>query len=99
VSDRFRVDLAQLDQIAIRLAGLAGYMSDQFAELDRRVAALHDGSWSGQAASAHAEAHREWSAGAAEFHHGVADMQAAAKKAHAHYTSAINANRRTFGKR
>jgi WXG100 family type VII secretion target len=95
----FRVELDRLDQVASRLAGLTAFMNDKLAELDRRVAALHDGSWSGRAASAHAEAHREWSAGAAEFNRGLADIESAAKQAHAKYSAAIVANKRMLGGR
>lgn len=92
MDSEFTVDLEQLDGIVSRLHGLAGYIEDQLRELDQRVAAVHDGSWSGTAAAAHAEAHKRWSNGAAEFHAGVKDLQTAAKQAHGHYSAAASAN-------
>ena len=91
-----RVDLDELENVIARLNGLAGFVHDRLDELDRRVGALHTSSWSGTAAAAHADAHREWSADAKEFNDGIAEMRDAAKNAHTNYDKAINTNRRIF---
>lgn len=95
----FSVDLAELDAVVSRLSGLSGFISDHLAELDRRVAAVHNGSWSGRAATAHKTAHDEWTAAAAEFVQGVTDMSFAARAAHEHYTYATTANTKMFRRR
>jgi WXG100 family type VII secretion target len=96
VSGQFHVDPDRLEQIASRLTGLVGLMSDKFAELDRRVVELHTSSWTGSAAAAHAEAHRQWLSGAAEFRDGVKEMLTAASEAHGRYTAAVTANTKMF---
>lgn len=99
-SDPFHVDLDHLDTVVGRLGGLSGFLTDCLTELDRRVQQLHSsGSWTGRAARAHADAHREWSAAAAEFNKGVADLQQAARKAHQSYTDAGTANSRILRSR
>ena len=52
--------------------------------------------WSGEAANAQSEAHRRIAAGAKDLHQGLAGMQAAARKAHASYSAAVQANVSTW---
>jgi WXG100 family type VII secretion target len=91
----YRVDLAHLDDVTARIAGLHGFVSDTLAGLDRRVAAVRAG-WSGAAADRYAQAHTDWAAAAAEMAAGIDAMRAAAAAAHTAYTDAAAANvRRT----
>ncbi|MCX4096656.1 WXG100 family type VII secretion target [Nocardia sp. alder85J] len=90
--DKFTVDLAHLDQIVARMNGLAGFLTDTFDEIDRRVKALHSGDWDSVAASAHADAHNKWIGEAREFAQGVADATGAAKRIHARYNTAVEVN-------
>ncbi|MFI5777127.1 WXG100 family type VII secretion target [Nocardia sp. NPDC051570] len=99
MTDEFSVDLEQLDNVVTRLSSLTAFISDHLTTLDQKVAAVHAGSWSGAAAAAHQQAHSEWSAAAAEFVDGVAEMSSAARNAHGQYTSSVNANTRMFGRR
>lgn len=92
MSEPLYVDLAHLDQIVSRLAGLSGFLEDHLGELDTKVQGLLTGSWNSAAAQAYADAHREWIAGAKEFTEGVKDMSDAAKRAHAGYTRASEVN-------
>ncbi|MFF3226423.1 WXG100 family type VII secretion target [Nocardia suismassiliense] len=92
MTDEFHVDLDHLDQLVARLSGLAGFLRDHLAELERKVADLGAGSWDGIAAAAYTEAHRRWATGALEFVDGVNDMSDAAKRAHGHYTEAMTLN-------
>lgn len=95
MGDTFSVDLNQVEDIMTRLAALSSYILDQLEALDNQVAGL-SASWSGQAAAAHAAAHAQWVVGAKDFAHGVADMAAAAKSAHANYSASFDANTRMF---
>lgn len=94
MSDAFKVDLEELDDVVARLAQLDKILSEHLRQIDRRVAALHESSWHGVAAQAHGEAHRKWSAGAKRFHEGVTEIRAVAHNAHTQYTRAQSVNRR-----
>ncbi|MGY2007429.1 WXG100 family type VII secretion target [Nocardia gipuzkoensis] len=89
----FGVDLAHLDAVTARIGGLAGFTEETFTGVEQRVTALHR-TWTGAAAAAHAEAHRDWAEGAADVRDGIAAMRAAAAAAHAAYREAINTNMR-----
>ncbi|NEW37151.1 WXG100 family type VII secretion target, partial [Nocardia cyriacigeorgica] len=81
------MDLAELENITTRLQGLIGFVEDCLTQIDTRVAAVQS-SWSGQAADAHATAHRDWLAGAQDMRDGLERMRAAAVTARDNYTSA-----------
>ncbi|MFI6214676.1 hypothetical protein ACIBCD_22035 [Nocardia brasiliensis] len=59
-----------LDEIVVRLAGLAGFVSERLDGIDGKVAALVGTGREGVAAQAYIEAHREWIGGAREFAEG-----------------------------
>ncbi|MBO0856124.1 MAG: WXG100 family type VII secretion target [Nocardia sp.] len=94
MGSNFSVDLDHLDQTVARLSGLAGFVSDHLAEIERRVTALQAGGWDGLAARAYGDAHRDWASGAQEFVKGVEEMSEAARGAHTAYTRALGANHR-----
>ncbi|MFW0793285.1 WXG100 family type VII secretion target [Gordonia sp. CPCC 205515] len=96
MTDEFRVDLDELDSVVQRLTQFDKLIGEQLTHIDQLVTNLH-GSWSGLAATAHAEAHRTWAAGAKTFHDGVTEMGTVAKNAHTHYTRAQSVNRRMLG--
>ncbi|WP_040841491.1 WXG100 family type VII secretion target [Nocardia brevicatena] len=89
----FTVNLERLDDIVTRLAGLAGYLTEQLDLIDDKVAGL-DGAWETLAANAYRDAHRLWSTGAREFATGLADISDAARTAHNRYTTAAEVNRK-----
>ncbi|BEK86248.1 WXG100 family type VII secretion target [Nocardia seriolae] len=97
--DGYSVDLDALDALVSRLVNLSKFLTDQFTALDDKVATLRAGAWDSEAAAAYEEAHRQWLTGAQEFAQGVTDTSDAAKKAHGHYSSAIEANSQMFGGR
>ncbi|MQY19484.1 WXG100 family type VII secretion target [Nocardia macrotermitis] len=99
MTGEYSVDLNQLDDLVTRLSSLAQFINEHLDTLDSKSAAVHAGSWSGTAASAHETAHREWSAAAAEFVAGITEMSTAARNAHTRYTGAATANTRMFGRR
>jgi WXG100 family type VII secretion target len=92
MSGQFGVDLEHLDQVVARLNGLAGFLTETFDEIDRRVKTLQNGSWEGVAAQAYSDAHAQWLTGAKEFAQGVTDATAAAREAHGHYTRSVDTN-------
>lgn len=98
MADReFQVDLADLENITARVSGFIGFLSDSLAGLETRMAALHQ-TWSGDAATAQADAFRKWATGATDVAEGIDAMREAAAAAHERYTSAIAANLRMLGR-
>jgi WXG100 family type VII secretion target len=87
----FGVDLNHLDNVTARIAGLQGFVEDTFTGVTQRVDALHR-TWTGAAATAHAEAHRDWTEGAEDVRDGIAAMRAAASAAHTAYRDGIHTN-------
>ncbi|GAA3657825.1 pore-forming CpnT exporter EsxE [Nocardioides ginsengisoli] len=85
------VDLERLDATVGDLTAFEAWLDDKLAELERVVAEVHV-TWSGQAADAHRQAHREWVDGAREMHQGLREMRRAAQIAHGNYQGAIDAN-------
>jgi WXG100 family type VII secretion target len=61
------------------------------AEIDSLVTHLH-GTWSGEAAAAHAEAHRHWSQGEATMREALTQLKTAGTTAHHNYTGAMSTN-------
>ncbi|HEX4471748.1 MAG TPA: WXG100 family type VII secretion target [Nocardioides sp.] len=87
----YAVDLALLASTARDLESFEGFLDQRLAELDRVVADLHV-TWTGQAASAHEQAHREWVAAARRMRAGLRAMRLAARAAHDDYQAAGRAN-------
>ncbi|MFI5716480.1 WXG100 family type VII secretion target [Nocardia sp. NPDC051750] len=96
MKSEFTVDLERLDGIAVRLANLATYITEQLDLIDDKVAGL-DGAWEAVAAAAYRDVHQLWSTGAREFATGMNEMSDAAREAHDRYTSAIEFNRKLLG--
>ncbi|MGV9611369.1 WXG100 family type VII secretion target [Nocardia xishanensis] len=93
----YRVDLAHLDEVTARIAGLHGFVTESLREIEERIAATQ-ASWTGAAADAHAEAHREWTQAATQMAEGIDTMRAAAAAAHAAYTTAEQTNLKILGR-
>jgi WXG100 family type VII secretion target len=91
VADAFSVDPAALEDAARRMGDFVRYTESMVAEIDSLVTHLH-GAWSGEAAAAHAEAHRHWARGEANMREALARLTAASAAAHHNYTGAMNAN-------
>jgi WXG100 family type VII secretion target len=88
---RYAVDLELLDSTTRELESLVRLVDARLADLERVVGDLH-ATWTGQSASAHARAHREWATGARRMRDGLAAMRAAAGVAHGGYERAAAAN-------
>lgn len=61
------------------------------AEIDSLVTNLH-ATWTGQGATAHAEALRHWARGEAMMREALAQLRAAGATAHRNYTGAMSTN-------
>jgi WXG100 family type VII secretion target len=96
MTGEYSVDLDQLDNIVTCLSSLAGFLTEHLDTLDQKSTAVHSGSWSGAAATAHETAHHEWASAARELVQGVNDMSTAARYAHTQYAAAQSANHRMF---
>lgn len=91
MSDRFLVDLDQLDAVVTRLGRDHAALERLRSSLDVSVALLHE-EWDGAASASHAEAQARWDAGFATMRRALARMRAAAAAARDNYTAAAEAN-------
>jgi uncharacterized protein YukE len=73
------------------MAEFVRYAESVVAEIDTLVTNLHV-TWSGEAAAAHAEAHRLWTRGESNMREALARLTAASAVAHQNYTGAMTAN-------
>lgn len=92
MADAFRVDTEALAEALQLMSEFAQHTESVVAEIDALVTNLHE-TWSGQAAAAHAEAHRHWSHGEAMMREALAQLKTAGMTAHHNYTGAMAANR------
>jgi WXG100 family type VII secretion target len=91
VADAFSVDPDALANAIQQMAEFVQHTESVVTEIDTLVTHLH-GTWSGQAAEAHAEAHRHWSQGEATMRQAIAQLRAAGSAAHHNYTGAMTTN-------
>jgi ESAT-6 family protein len=88
---KFSVDLEEVSDVAAEMKAFQKSFEDRLAQLDKLVADLHL-TWVGEAATAHRQAHEQWTTGAKEMHEGLGDMHEAATTAHDNYHSAATSN-------
>ncbi|MTE12613.1 WXG100 family type VII secretion target [Nocardia aurantiaca] len=94
----YQVNLTELDDIANRLKGFVGFLSDSLTGLEQRISSLHM-TWTGPAATKHSDAFNKWLAGTADVSDGIEKMRQAAVAAHGRYISAIEANLNMLGRK
>ncbi|MFC3960422.1 WXG100 family type VII secretion target [Nocardia jiangsuensis] len=98
MSDEFAFDLDHIDQVTARARGFQEFLAGHLDELDRRVRELvQGGKWTGAAATAYAEEHREWIIATRELLDGLAQMEEAARLARDSYAEAAAVNLRMSG--
>ncbi|MER7451874.1 WXG100 family type VII secretion target [Nocardia beijingensis] len=90
------VDLDKLENLAARIRGLAGLLSDQLTAIDQKVKEV-DAASAGAAMAAYREAHDEWLAGATDIREGLTALEEAVKLAHDGYTGAVAEGLRILG--
>ncbi|WP_083889232.1 WXG100 family type VII secretion target [Nocardia pneumoniae] len=93
----FKVDLQHLEDVTARVRGFKEFVTGHLDELDSRAKALGS-SWTGPAAAAYAQAHREWAVGAADVQEGLQALEDATRRAHETYTGAVATNVRMLGR-
>jgi WXG100 family type VII secretion target len=91
VADAFSVDPEALAEAVQLMSEFAQHTESVVSEIDSLVTNLHE-TWSGQAATAHAEAHRHWSQGEAMMREALAQLKTAGNSAHHNYTHAMSTN-------
>ncbi|WP_219065700.1 WXG100 family type VII secretion target [Candidatus Mycobacterium methanotrophicum] len=91
MSDAFSVDPDALADALERMGEFVRHAESLVAEIDTLVTHLH-GTWSGQAAAAHAEAHQHWSRGEAMMREALGQLKTAGATAHHNYTGAVATN-------
>ena len=91
MAEAFSVDPEALADAMQRMGEFMRHTESLVAEIDSLVTHLHQG-WSGEAAAAHAEAHRHWALGEAEMREALKQLKTAGSTAHHNYTHAMAAN-------
>ena len=91
MADAFSVDPDSLADAVQRMAEYVRHTESIVTEIDSLVTHLHQ-TWSGQAAAAHAEAHRHWSRGEVTMRDALNRLKAAGGGAHHNYTQAMATN-------
>lgn len=91
MADAFSVDPDALANAVQRMTEFVRHTGSVVTEIDSLVTHLH-GSWSGEAAAAHADAHRHWSQGEATMREALRRLKTAGSAAHDNYTGAITTN-------
>jgi ESAT-6 family protein len=91
VADAFSVDPEALADAVQLMGEFVRHTESVVAEIDSLVTNLH-ATWSGEAAAAHAEAHKHWSRGEAMMREALAQLKTAGSTAHHNYTHAMQTN-------
>jgi WXG100 family type VII secretion target len=91
VAEAFRVDPQALADAVQRMADFQRYAESMLTEIDSLVSNLHT-TWSGEAAAAHAEAHRHWARGEAMMREALDQLRTAGTTARGNYTGAMSTN-------
>lgn len=91
MGEPFRVDPEVLAEAVERMAEFQRYAEAARQEIESAVADLHL-TWDGQAAAAHAAAHRHWTQGAAMMREALRQLHTAGNAADANYRGAMAKN-------
>jgi WXG100 family type VII secretion target len=91
LSDAFSVDPDAVADAVARMSEFVRHTESLVTEIDTLVTHLH-GTWTGQAAAAHAEAHQHWSRGEAMMREALTQLTTAGTTAHHNYTGAMTTN-------
>lgn len=91
MAEAFSVDPQSLSEALAEMADFQRTAESLLAEIEATVARLH-GTWTGQAAAAHAEAHRSWTHGAGLMQEALKRLYGVGDTAHANYTGVMQTN-------
>lgn len=94
---KFAVDLADLENLILRLKGAIELVDRIAGELDSRATGvqLH---WTGSAADAYAATHADWLAAARELNVEITKVRSRAQNAHTSYVASISTNLKMLGR-
>lgn len=95
VADHFAVDPEAIADALDRMTDFQRTAEALLAEIDTTVKNLHV-TWSGEAATAHTDAHDRWSRGAAMMREALDQLHKAGSGAHGNYTAVIAANQKMW---
>lgn len=91
MAEAFSVHPEALAEAVAEMTDFQSAAESLHAEIESTVAGLHI-TWSGEAASAHAEAHRSWKHGAALMAEALSRLHAAGDAAHGNYSGVMTTN-------
>jgi WXG100 family type VII secretion target len=91
MADAFSVDPEALADATELMGEFVQHTENMVSEIESLVSNLHV-TWTGQAATAHAEAHKHWSRGEAMMREALAQLKTAGTTAHHNYTGAMATN-------
>ncbi len=91
MADSFAVDTDALAEAVQRMRDYIQHSASVVAEANSLMAHLHE-TWSGLAATAHAEAQRKWEHGDQMLREALGQLETAGRTAHQNYTLAAEAN-------
>jgi WXG100 family type VII secretion target len=91
MADPFTVDTDALAQAAERMREYIQHTASVVAEANSLMAHLHE-TWTGLAATAHAEAQRKWERGDLMMREALGQLETAGRTAHQNYTQAADTN-------
>lgn len=97
MSDSYRVDLNELENVTDRVAGFVGFLEQSLDGIQQRITAVQS-SWTGPSATAANEAFTQWLAGAQEVSEGITTMRQSAVAARDRYNAAVAANLQMLGR-
>ncbi|MFF5037456.1 WXG100 family type VII secretion target [Nocardia salmonicida] len=97
MTDAYRVDLDDLDEISTQLKGFVGFLTDSIAGIQQRTTGLQ-GAWSGTSADAANAAFSKWITGAQDVAEGIDTMRTAALAARDRYNTAVATNLQMLGR-
>jgi WXG100 family type VII secretion target len=91
VAEAFSVDPDALSHAIQLMDEFVRHTESVVSEIDSLITHLH-GTWSGEAATAHAAAHRHWAHGEATMREALKALKTAGNTAHHNYTGVMAAN-------
>ena len=95
MADGFAVDPEAIADVLDRMTEFQRAAEGLLAEIDAEVKSLHV-TWTGEAAGGHAEAHEQWSRGAAMMREALRRLHTAGVGARDNYAGAIATNQRMW---
>ncbi|WP_225727125.1 MULTISPECIES: WXG100 family type VII secretion target [unclassified Nocardia] len=97
MTDSFRVNLDELDDISNQLKGFVGFLTESIAGIQQRTAGVQS-NWTGPSAIAANEAFTKWVTGAQDVAEGIETMRTAAIAARDRYQTAVTTNLQMLGR-